>query len=205
VLQLVTDILPRKFGLSPRTDIQVLVPKHKGESGRVELNTALQAALNPPLDGDLELMVAGSTYRKGDRVMQLKNQASDGTYEGVFNGETGIVETVEKDKLFVAYPGDRLVAYSKESLEQLTLAYASTIHKSQGGEFPAVVVVLLSSAGWMLNKNLLYTAITRARKVAVIVTDDDARAVKMAIKKSGSERVTKLAERLTTVMEDEEE
>ena len=192
VISLVTDILPRKFNLNARTDIQVLVPKHKGDAGRLELNTALQAALNPPADGEMELLVMGQTYRRGDRVMQLRNQ----TDAGIFNGETGTVQSVIGDGLIVLFPGDRVVKYKKADLEQLTLAYASTIHKSQGGEFPAVVVVILASAGWMLNKNLIYTAITRARKVAVIVTDEGAQAVERAIKKSGSERVTKLAERL---------
>ena len=194
VVKLVSDILPKKFGFSPTKDIQVLVPRHKGEAGRLELNTALQEALNPA-SGDMELLVGGVAYRKGDRVMQLRNV----TEAGVFNGETGIVHEIGKDALTVLFSGERLVEYIKDGLEHLTLAYASTIHKSQGGEFQAVVVVMTSSAGWMLNKNLLYTAITRAKKIVVIVTDDGAKAVKIAVSKSGSERVTKLSERLRKV------
>lgn len=191
VVQLVSDTLPTKYGFDPKSDIQVLVPRHKGPSGRVELNLALQEALNPSSLG-ADYVVGNDRYRVGDRVMQLRNAPE----VSVFNGETGIITRIEGDEMAVLYPGDRLVGYNKKNIEQLTLAYASTIHKSQGGEFQAVVVVLNASAGWMLNKNLLYTAITRARKLVVLVTDEGSRGIEVAIGKSGSERVTRLKERL---------
>ena len=191
VLRLVSDTLPSKFGLDPRADIQVLVPRHKGPAGRVELNLALQEALNPATSA-MDYVVGEDRYRVGDRVMQLRNAPE----VSVFNGETGIITRIEGDEIAVMYPGERLVGYNKKNIEQLTLAYASTIHKSQGGEFAAVVAVVTSSAGWMLNRNLVYTAITRARKLVVLVTDDDARGVEIAVGKSGSERVTRLKERL---------
>lgn len=191
VVHLVSDTLPSKFSFDPKSDIQVLVPRHKGPSGRVELNLALQEALNPATES-MDYVVGEDRYRAGDRVMQLRNAPE----VGIFNGETGIITRIVGEDIEVLYPGDRLVGYNKKNIEQLTLAYASTIHKSQGGEFQAVVVVLTASAGWMLNKNLLYTAITRARKLVVLVTDDGARGVEIAIAKSGSERVTRLSERL---------
>jgi exodeoxyribonuclease V alpha subunit len=191
VVHLVSDTLPSKFSFDPKSDIQVLVPRHKGPSGRVELNLALQEALNPATES-MDYVVGEDRYRAGDRVMQLRNAPE----VGIFNGETGVITRIVGEDIEVLYPGDRLVGYNKKNIEQLTLAYASTIHKSQGGEFQAVVVVLTASAGWMLNKNLLYTAITRARKLVVLVTDDGARGVEIAIAKSGSERVTRLSERL---------
>lgn len=187
-----------KFGFSPK-DVQVLVPQRKGDAGMVELNRVLQESMNPPKDRGLEHYRKNTTYRSGDRVMQLKNNYD----KGVFNGEVGYISGVTKDALKVRFEDEgetRTVEYKGDEIDALRLSYASTIHKAQGSEYPAVIVVLLSSFGWMLNKNLVYTAITRGRKLVVVVTDGDARAVGVAIGRRGTHRFTRLAERILRVL-----
>ena len=188
-----------KFGFSPK-DIQVLVPQRKGDAGMVELNRALQEAMNPAKEGGVDHLRKGVVYRAGDRVMQLKNSYD----KGVYNGEVGYIESATKEALTVRYEdGDdhRHVKYKGDELDALRLSYASTIHKAQGSEYPVVIVVLLSASGWMLTKNLVYTAVTRGRKLVVVVTDEQARAIGIALQRRGSERTTLLAERLVALME----
>ena len=172
------------YGLDPVRDVQVLVPMRRGPVGTERLNALLQDALNP-LPG-----ARPGAFRQRDKVMQLRND-----YErDVFNGDLGEVRRIAAGTTWVSVDG-RDVAYTPENLEDLTLAYACTIHKSQGSEFPAVVVVLASAHHVLLDRALLYTAITRAKQLAVIVGDD--RAIARAAARSESTRArSRLAERI---------
>jgi exodeoxyribonuclease V alpha subunit len=166
VVEMACDRLPRRFGFDPVRDVQVLTPMNQGPLGTQALNEALQQRLNPPAPGRPALSHRGRLFRAGDKIMQLKNN-----YEkNVFNGDIGRVVSVdaEENALTADFDGER-VAYEDEVLDQLTLAYACTIHKSQGSEFKAVVLALAKSHFVMLQRNLFYTAITRAREQLVIV------------------------------------
>jgi exodeoxyribonuclease V alpha subunit len=163
VVEMVCDRLPRRFGFDPVRDVQVLTPMNQGPLGTQVLNEALQRRLNPH---GPSIAHRGRTFRTGDKIMQLRNN-----YEkNVFNGDIGRVLTVdtEDDGLTADFDGETLV-YAEEELDQLTLAYAATIHKSQGSEFKAVVLALAKSHWVMLQRNLFYTGITRAREQLVIV------------------------------------
>lgn len=193
VRQLVTARIAGRFGFDPARDIQVLCPMHRGSVGTTALNQMLQVAQNPGRPG---LKVAETELRQGDKVIQLKNDYD----KLVFNGDVGEVEHVdfEAETLrvrFVSDDGARLVHYERSELTQLNLAYCLSVHKSQGSEYPAVVLVILKSHFMMLSRNLLYTAVTRAKKLCVVVTDD--RALGMALSETRREvRATGLAERL---------
>ncbi|MCF8031561.1 MAG: ATP-dependent RecD-like DNA helicase [Desulfarculaceae bacterium] len=157
IRELVASRLPARFGLDPHQDIQVLAPMHKGNLGCAHLNSLLRAALNPAAGGRPGLAV-------GDRVMQVRNN-----YDlEVFNGDLGLVKSEDDEGLNVAM--DRgLVSYAPADLEDLTLAYAITVHKSQGSEYPCVVVALANEHYILLNRPLLYTAVTRGKGLVVIV------------------------------------
>jgi len=189
--QLVCERIPARFGFGP-DDIQVLSPMHRGEAGVAALNTRLQDALNPLWGGLGELKVGERVLREGDRVMQTVNDYG----KDVFNGDVGRVLAVNpaEKRLSVDFEGN-VVSYEAFELEELTLAYAITIHKSQGGEFPAVVVPVLNSHHIMLQRNLLYTAITRARQLVVLVGDPKAIAAAVRNDKV-RQRYTALAMRL---------
>jgi exodeoxyribonuclease V alpha subunit len=150
------------FGLDPRRDVQVLTPMRRGPLGTEALNLLLQDALNPKPAAQPE----GMKYRPGDKVMQLKNDYD----REVWNGDLGEVQRVDAGIVFVEM-GERAVSYEPEAQSALTLSYASTVHKVQGSEFPAVVIVLHSSHFMMLSRPLLYTALTRAKRLAVILGD----------------------------------
>ncbi|MDY3119083.1 MAG: ATP-dependent RecD-like DNA helicase [Peptoniphilus sp.] len=181
VLSLVCDLvknrLPAYYGFDAMEDIQVLAPMKKGICGTEHLNEVLQATLNPRKGG---LTSRGFTYRVGDKVMQTKNnyqmpwksqnKVFDNEGEGVFNGDLGRVTAVDDEGgwLKVLYD-DRLCTYTSEYLPELMPAYAGTVHKSQGSEFPVVVMPLLSGPPMLYTRNLLYTGVTRARKLVVIV------------------------------------
>ena len=189
--QLVCERILARFGFGP-DDIQVLSPMHRGEDGVADLNTRLQDALNPQW-GDLgELKVGERVLREGDRVMQTVNDYA----KDVFNGDVGRVLAVnpEEKRLSVDFEGN-VVSYEAFELNELALAYALTIHKSQGSEFPAVVVPVLNSHHIMLQRNLLYTAITRARRLVVLVGAPKAIAVAVRNDKV-LQRYTALAARL---------
>ena len=163
VEQLVCDKLPKRFGLNPMTDIQVLCPMRQNAGGVEHINQILQAQLNPngePIDGNTK------GFRIGDRVMQIRND-----YDlDVFNGDVGIIEQASNVRVLVNFDG-KCVEYKKKSLENLVLAYACTVHKSQGSEYPAVICTFLRSQSFMLQRNLVYTALTRARRLAIFITD----------------------------------
>lgn len=161
---LMRDRIPRKFGLDPVRDVQVLCPMNRGRLGTHILNAELQQIFNPP--GPESLHRAGWIYGRGDKVMQVRND-----YErDVYNGEVGIVREVNRDygELTVAFD-DRLVVYTLKELDELALAYAVTIHKAQGSEYPAVIIPVVLQQASMLRRKLLYTGVTRASRLVVLV------------------------------------
>lgn len=191
VAELVTERIPKRFGFDSFRDVQVLTPMHRGAAGTESLNARLRALLRA---GGDSLSFGGVTIGLGDKVLQTKND-----YErGVFNGDVGEVTAVDvvEQSLLVRFDQDGPdVEYGRAELGQLVLAYATSIHKSQGSEYPVVVVVMLASHFIMLSRNLLYTAVTRARKLCVLVTDG--RALGLALSETNKERrSTGLAARL---------
>ena len=187
VVELVASRIPKKFGLDPMRDIQVLAPMHRGEAGVARLNEALQQALNP--NGE---PLPRKSFRLGDKVMQLRNN-----YElDVYNGDIGtIIRADEETRTLEIRFDERPVLYPFDDLDDLTLAYAATIHKSQGSEYPAVVIPLLTQHFLLLQRNVLYTAITRAAKIVTLVGDE--KAIAIAVKNNRvTQRMTRLAERL---------
>ncbi len=186
--QLVTERVPAGFGLDPRRDIQVLAPMRRGLLGAENLNPELQALLNPagrPL-------AEGHRLRLGDRVMQLRNN-----YElEVFNGDVGRIERADEGggRVSVAFEG-RIVVYDPAALDELTLAYACSVHKAQGSEYPCVVMPLHTQHYIMLQRNLLYTAVTRGQRLVVLVGDRRALATAVRTRRT-RERFTLLRERL---------
>lgn len=185
---LVCHRLPKAYGYKP-SEIQVLTPMQRGEVGAANLNTVLQASLNP--DGP-SLNRAGNTYRQGDKVMQIRNNYD----KNVFNGDIGYISAVDTaDRTLTVIFDGNPVEYDVTELDELTLAYAVTIHKSQGSEFPVVVMLMSMSHYVMLQRNLIYTGITRAKKICVLV--GSAKALGIAVRKQTvSDRNTKLKERL---------
>ena len=187
VIEVVTKRMPDRFGLDPMRDIQVLSPMHRGALGVANLNEALQAVLNPTGP-----TTTRKNFREGDRVIQLRNN-----YElDVFNGDMGRVTSIDEDTSTVRVEFDeRPVAYGFDELDELTLAYAITVHKSQGSEYPAVVLPLIPQHFMLLQRNVLYTAVTRAKRLVVIVGDP--KALRRAIANTTvTRRNTRLAERL---------
>ncbi|HEX7603165.1 MAG TPA: ATP-dependent RecD-like DNA helicase [Polyangiaceae bacterium] len=189
VIELVKSRIPKRFGFDPVRDVQVLVPMHRGDAGAIALNDALQEALNPH---GPTLERGNRRFRLRDKVMQLRNDYD----KDVWNGDLGIIEHVEAEdgKLTVRFD-DRAVTYENAELDDLTLAYACTVHKSQGSEYPAVVVVMLTAHFVMLSRNLLYTAVTRGKRLVVLVSDS--RAIEVALREERrNDRRSRLAERL---------
>jgi exodeoxyribonuclease V alpha subunit len=164
-VELVTERIPRRFGI-PTTEIQVLSPMHRGAVGVAALNSALQNALNPAGTGRAERMIGSHVYRVGDRVMQIRNNYD----KEVYNGDMGHIAAIDSilHTATVRFDG-RAVQYAFLEMDELTHAYAVSVHKSQGSEFPAVVIPLLTAHALMLQRNLLYTAVTRARQLVVLV------------------------------------
>ena len=191
VVELVQERIPRKFGLRP-DDIQVLSPMHRGDVGVAALNARLQATLNPPGADKPERTVGGRIYRTGDRVMQIRNNYD----KEVFNGDMGHINALDlEEQSLVLGIDDRTVTYDFLELDELVHAYAVSIHKAQGSEFPAVVVPMLTTHYMMLQRNLLYTAVTRAQKLVVLVGSP--RAIAVAVHNDrANERHSGLAERL---------
>ncbi|ABW68476.1 SF1B family DNA helicase RecD2 [Desulfosudis oleivorans] len=189
--------LPRTFGLDPANDIQVLTPMHKGPLGTIALNHALQQALNPDGPGNKETLAG---FRPGDKVMHLRNNYT----KEVFNGDIGTVAAVDTRRrmIDVNYDG-RIVEYDVVEADELTLAYAITVHKSQGSEYPAVVLPMTTRHYTMLERNLFYTAMTRARQLVVLVGTSKAVAVAMR-KNTPKTRLSLLAARLNPAIIDEE-
>ncbi len=187
--ELLTTGVRAKLDIDQKTDLQILTPMRKGPLGIFELNSFLQELQNP---GKARHRLYGATWSDGDKVMQIKNNYD----KNVFNGDVGIIFKVHKDdeKVTVFYD-DKTVEYEGDELEQLTLAYASTIHKSQGSEYPAIIVILDSSHYMMLQRNLVYTAITRAKGHVWVLSAPGA--FSTAVRNNRSvRRYTRLTERL---------
>jgi exodeoxyribonuclease V alpha subunit len=180
LLELVVSRIPDRFGLDPVRDIQVLTPMNRGPAGAIALNEALQAALNP---SGAALVRGARTYRVGDKVMQLRNDYD----KNIYNGDVGLVSSIDPEEgaMTVRFD-DRDVALDASDLDNLVLAYACTIHKSQGSEYPAVVIPLLTTHFVMLSKNLLYTAVTRGKRLVVLVCDP--RALQLAVARGRPDR-----------------
>jgi exodeoxyribonuclease V alpha subunit len=177
VVDVVTQRLPARYGFGPG-DVQVLAPMHRGDAGVVALNQRLQERLNPGRDGVPEARVGGRVYRPGDRVLQLRND-----YElQVFNGDLGTVQRIDPvaQELVLALDDGREVCYPYAGLFALTHAYAISVHKAQGAEFPGIVMPLLTSHAVMLGRTLLYTGLTRARQLVVFVGQP--RALRLAVR-----------------------
>jgi exodeoxyribonuclease V alpha subunit len=196
VVDIVCNRAPRRFGFDPRRTIQVLSPTHRGPAGVQELNKQLQAALNPPHPSKPERAWGDTIFRLGDRVIQIRNN-----YDlDVYNGDVGEVVVIDREAQsitvrFEEARGARNVLYDWASLDELQLAYALSIHKSQGGEYPVVVVPLLRQHWMLLQRNLVYTAITRAKKLVVLVGDQ--RAISVAVNNNHvGKRYTGLQRRL---------
>ena len=191
VVEVVQERIPRKFGI-PAGDVQVLSPMHRGAVGVGALNERLQAALNPPAASKPERRIGGRVFRLGDRVMQMRNNYD----KDVFNGDLGQIVALDPVEQTLAVRIDgRAVPYDFLELDELVHAYAVSVHKSQGSEFPAVVVPITTQHYMMLQRNLLYTAVTRARKLVVLVGSP--RAVAIAVNNNKiADRYSALAERL---------
>lgn len=175
IVELCGQRLPSRMGFDPK-DIQVLTPSRKGECGTYALNTLLQASLNPPAEGKKEKTFGDRVFREGDRVMQIRNDydilwtRGEESGSGIFNGDVGTILSVdpEHELLWIDFD-DKRTPYGFEQLSELELAYAVTVHKSQGSEYPAVVLALENPPARLCSRDLLYTAVTRARKLLIIV------------------------------------
>lgn len=181
ITSLCSERLVNAYGYDPLEDIQVITPSRKGYAGTVNLNAALQSVLNPPGTEKLEKKVGDIVFREGDKVMQIKNNYSqeweyeDGrTGQGVYNGEIGIIERIStfEEYFEVSYDG-RKVRYDLVQLDEIEHAYAVTVHKSQGSEYPCVIIPVFDAPSGLLTRNMLYTAVTRAQKNVIIVGKPD--------------------------------
>jgi exodeoxyribonuclease V alpha subunit len=189
ILEMIATRIPKRFGLDAKRDVQLLTPMHRGACGTIAMNERLQALLNPT---GPSVKVGHRLYRLGDKVMQLKNDYD----REVYNGDVGFITRIDEAerKLVVSFE-EREVDYGEPDLDELSLAYATSIHKSQGSEYPAVVIPMLMHHFVMLSRNLLYTAVTRGRKLVVLVADP--RAINLALAETRREaRSTSLAARL---------
>lgn len=190
--------IPARFGFDPRRDIQVLAPMHRGPAGAGTLNGLLQQAITPGRPDLPEKRFGGRVFRVGDKVTQIRNNYEKGE-NGVFNGTVGVVTSLdsEEQRLTVLTDEDEEVPYDFDELDELAHAYAVTIHRSQGSEYPAVVIPVTTGAWMMLQRNLLYTAVTRAKKLVVLV--GSRKAIGQAVRTvSAGRRHTSLDHRLTT-------
>ncbi len=196
--------LPKTYGDMARNGTQIIAPSRKGESGTETLNILLQSRLNPPIPSKREYRFRDKTIREGDKVMQIRNNydilwsrdADGSTGNGIFNGDIGVVESiVESESYMVILFDDKRVRYEFNLLEDLEHAYAITVHKSQGSEYPIVIIPMCSAAQMLLTRNLLYTAITRAQNMVILVGREDIVAEMVANNKQ-STRYTGLKKRL---------
>jgi exodeoxyribonuclease V alpha subunit len=192
IIELVKTRIPRRFGLDPIRDIQVLCPMNRGSVGARSLNIELQAALNPA--GERKVERFGWTFARGDKVMQIENDYD----KEVYNGDIGFIEDVEPDagEIVASFDG-RSVTYGFGELDMLAPAYAATIHKSQGSEYPAVVIPVMTQHYAMLQRNLLYTGVTRGKRLVVLVGQK--KAIAIAVRNiSGRRRWSRLSEWLNS-------
>jgi exodeoxyribonuclease V alpha subunit len=192
IVALIQDRIPARFGLNPFQDIQVLTPMNRSELGVRNLNAHLQGVLNPSQEDAPEVARYGLTFRVGDKVLQTVNNYD----KEVFNGDVGRVHKIdlENQEMTVHFDGQPAI-YDFDELDELSLAYALTIHKSQGSEYPAVIIPLHTQHYLMLQRNLLYTGITRGKKLVVLV--GSRKALNLAVARHDTQRrCTGLAYRL---------
>jgi exodeoxyribonuclease V alpha subunit len=177
VVDVVSQRIPKNFGMDPIDDIQVLSPMYRGAAGVEELNKVLQRTLNPPSIQQKEEKLFGKIFRVDDKVMQTRNNYD----KGVFNGDIGRIERIDKKEHTVTILIDKnlYVTYDYSEMDEVVLAYAITVHKSQGSEFPVIVMPLLTQHYIMLQRNLIYTAVTRAKKLCVLISNS--KAISMAV------------------------
>ncbi len=192
IRDLVTERIPKRFELDPLKDIQVLAPLYRGAAGVNALNAALQEALNPPKKSKAERNFFGQLFRVGDKLMQTKNDYD----KQIYNGDIGYLREIStEDQLLTVEIDGRQIEFDWNEVDQLTLAYAVTVHKSQGSEFPAIIMPILTQQYIMLQRNLFYTAITRAKKLCILVGHK--KAIAIAVKNDKvSQRWSRLAERM---------
>jgi len=211
VIDLCSRRLPETYGLDPLRDIQVLSPAKKGPAGVINLNAELQKALNPPDKNKAEKAARSYILREGDRVMQIKNNYSlrweraddpriDGT--GIFNGDMGTIKRIDEEamKISVLFDDDKVAEYDFSMLDELELSFAVTIHKSQGSEFPVVVMPVFPGPEVLMTRNLLYTAVTRAKKMVVLVGYEEA-LYNMIVNKRETLRYSGLSDKLKSFSE----
>ncbi|MBC1281201.1 AAA family ATPase, partial [Nostoc sp. UCD121] len=191
ICELISDLI-RRLGFNPATDVQVLCPMSRGLVGTRNLNTVLQQLINPPTPDKVEINRGGMILRVGDRVIQQMNDYQ----REIFNGDLGIItdiDTVEQE-VIVQY-GERTVIYDYADLNEITLAWSVTIHKSQGSEYPVVILPIYMQHYMMLTRNLFYTGITRAKKLAIVVGAK--KAISLAVRSTDDQRrYTRLKQRL---------
>ena len=174
IADLVCRRLPKAYGQAVENGIQVITPSRRGRAGTEQLNELLREASNPPKNDKKEIKIHGSIFREGDRVMQIRNnydivwEKGNVTGDGIFNGEIGVLRSITEDGAEVIFD-DRLAHYSREDLEELDHSYAITIHKSQGSEYPTVIIPLYDCPPMLATRNLLYTAVTRACVRVILV------------------------------------
>ncbi len=181
IASLITERLPKKYGQTIRDMIQVITPSKKGVGGVETLNAELQQKINPPMKFKNERAAHGTVFREGDRVMQISNnyeiewKKNGKTGNGVFNGDIGVIETINtaREEMGIRFD-DRYAVYTFDMLDELELAYAITVHKSQGSEYPVVIIPMYFCAPMLMTRNLLYTAVTRAKKMVILVGRSDA-------------------------------
>lgn len=188
IITMIKDRIPKRFNLNPVYDIQLLCPMQRGRAGARSLNVELQKVLNPNYSKGI--LKFGQIFAVGDKIMQTENNYDKETY----NGDIGIIRAInEQDQEITINFYNRDVTYDYTDLDQITLAYATTIHKSQGSEYPAVIIPLTMQSYMMLRRNLIYTAITRGKKLVVIIGQKKALAI--AVKdNTSSHRYSKLKE-----------
>jgi len=189
IVELIAERIPKRFGFNPIDDIQVLTPMHRGVVGAANLNLTLQQALNPREDG---VTRGGKNFRVNDKIMQIRNNYD----KEVFNGDIGRIVTIdpETQEVTIAFDG-RTIVYDYPDLDEIVLAYAVSVHKSQGSEYPAVVIPILTQHYVLLQKNLIYTAVTRGKKLVVIIGTKKALAIGVKNNKT-EKRYTYLRHRL---------
>ena len=188
IIEIVTERIPQKFGFDAIHDIQVLAPIYRGPAGVIALNDRLQEKLNPAAKDKPERRLFGTTFRLGDKVMQTQNNYD----KDVYNGDIGFIQAIDmiEQTLTVDFDG-RIATFEWSEADQLTLAYVVSVHKAQGSEFPVVVMPVVTQHYTMLQRNLLYTSITRARKLCVLA--GSRKAIGMAV------RNNKVAHRFTAL------
>jgi len=189
ILDLCCERIPNRFNLDPMSEIQVLTPMHKGTIGTTNLNRVLQQALNPSVDM-IERM--GYNFRRGDKVMQIRNNY----LKDVFNGDIGTISRIDRDiqKVSVQYEG-RPVGYEFSELDEIVLAYAVSVHKSQGSEYGAVILPVMTQHFVLLQRNLIYTGVTRAKELVVLIGTKQALAIALRNDKP-QKRMTRLRHRM---------